>query len=1340
MKKFSFNAFVFGMLMFAASANKAIAQDVPRGINYQAVARNASGQLLSNQNLSVRISLLSPNASNPLVYQEIQANVQTNQFGLFNLVIGHGAQSGGDAENFAAVDWSLPDMMIKIEADLGSGYVDMGTSALWSVPYALYSANGTPGPQGEQGIQGEQGTPGTDGATGPQGPQGPIGLTGPQGPAGADGATGPQGPQGIAGADGAQGPIGLTGPQGEQGPAGADGLTGPQGPQGIAGADGAQGPIGLTGPQGLQGPAGAYGATGPQGPQGIAGADGAQGPIGLTGPQGDQGPAGLAGADGATGPQGPQGIAGVDGAQGPIGLTGPQGEQGPAGSDGATGPQGPQGIAGADGAQGLIGLTGPQGEVGPQGPAGADGATGPQGPQGIQGIQGLTGATGLTGHAGADGATGPQGPQGIAGPQGDVGPQGEVGPQGPQGISGGLAWTSDRPYVAGEVVVYQGETYICQLNNDGEPGGIFPTNETYFAPYSLVGPQGPQGEMGPQGPTGSSSANVLTGVVAVVNGGTGMDHLGEAYQQIRVNSTGSELEYFTPTLTGVQSINGSTEGNQTIVSGNAGNDLNISTDAGVHTINIPDAGIDSRGLITNGSQTIAGNKTIVNPLQINNNVFIATTDGSPGYHFATDGENLAISHTGVMDNQLYLQSNGDVQVRNNLVVSGAGQTGGGIILADDGDMVDMNNGYATMRFSAGVQVTNGNRSGDPVITLSSNGNVSGNAFIKTNGTGNQFLKADGSVDATAYATANDLTNLGSNFLPLSGGTLTGNLTGTDASLNGISLSRVGNTPFLNFPNGTTLSTVGDENNKDILFRNLGQLRFSDANEWDWNAWAGLSYKRATNQVVFGFPDGVNLSGNNSGTMLFSNVNEAYMGNTNNIVLHTGNVPNMALTTGALTSPSINFSQSGATPFINTTNGVSLSTVGDQTNKDLIIRNLGQLRFSDNNNWDWNAWAGLAYKSANNQVVLGFPDNDNFSGNATGTLLFSNVNDVYVRNSNNVVLHTGNIMNRNLTLGSVLETDLTLSQTGATPFLNLPSEVSMSTTDAGDLVLRNLDQLRFTDANDWDYSSWAGLSYKRANNQVVLGFPDGNNFLGANSGTLLFSNVNEAYMGNTNNVVIHSGNYQSKISSLSNLSLTQTGATPFLSLPSEVSMSTTDAGDLVFRNLDQLRFTDANDWDYSSWAGLAYKRATNQIVLGFPDGNNFLGSTTGTLFFSNVNNAYIGNTNQEIIHTGNLSQFALPKPADAGTQGQILSLSNNGTTAWVNTRTEVADEVLAGSGQVDFTLSQAPSSASKVKMYVNGIRISNAAYSISGTTLTYDANNNGAYVLSAGDRIQFDYSY
>ena len=52
----------------------------------------------------------------------------------------------------------------------------------------------------------------------------------------------------------------------------------------------------------------------------------------------------------------------------------------------------------------------------------------------------------------------------------------------------------------------------------------------------------------------------------------------------------------------------------------------------------------------------------------------------------------------------------------------------------------------------------------------------------------------------------------------------------------------------------------------------------------------------------------------------------------------------------------------------------------------------------------------------------------------------------------------------------------------------------------------------------------------------------------------------------------------------------------------------------------------------------------------------------------------------------------------------------------------------------------PGANSKVKMYINGIRISNTAYSISGTTLTYDSTKNGNYTISVGDRIQFDFSY
>ncbi len=72
--------------------------------------------------------------------------------------------------------------------------------------------------------------------------------------------------------------------------------------------------------------------------------------------------------------------------------------------------------------------------------------------------------------------------------------------------------------------------------------------------------------------------------------------------------------------------------------------------------------------------------------------------------------------------------------------------------------------------------------------------------------------------------------------------------------------------------------------------------------------------------------------------------------------------------------------------------------------------------------------------------------------------------------------------------------------------------------------------------------------------------------------------------------------------------------------------------------------------------------------------------------------------------------------------------------------DVADEITATAAQTTFTLSQAPSVNSKVKMYINGIRISNTAYSVSGTLLTYLPANNGSYVLSVSDRIQYDYFY
>lgn len=217
------------------------AQQVPQGIMHQSVIRNNTGQLVSNQMVTVRISLLQGSASGSAVYVETH-QAQTNANGLLSLKVGSGlAQSGVGLWPFNQIAWGSGPYFLQTEVDPngGNNFSLIQTTELLSVPFALLAQHSlTPGPAGPQGPQGPAGSQGVSGNDGAVGPQGPIGLTGPQGPAGLEGApgvagpVGPQGPQGPSGADGAPGVAGPVGPQGPAGPAGNDGAVGPQGPQG----------------------------------------------------------------------------------------------------------------------------------------------------------------------------------------------------------------------------------------------------------------------------------------------------------------------------------------------------------------------------------------------------------------------------------------------------------------------------------------------------------------------------------------------------------------------------------------------------------------------------------------------------------------------------------------------------------------------------------------------------------------------------------------------------------------------------------------------------------------------------------------------------------------------------------------------------------------------------------------------------------------------------------------------------------------------------------------------------------------------------------------------------
>jgi len=221
-----------GLLILAC--NSAYTQS-PQKFSYQTVIRNSSNQLLANQQVGIKISVLQGSETGIVVYSE-RHTPNTNSNGLATLSIGTGAVLNGSFQN---INWSSGLYYIQTETDPngGNNYTITSTQQLLSVPYALYaetSGSSTPGPQGEQG---------------PIGQTGPQGLTGATGPAG---STGPQGPQGLTGSTGATGPSGATGPQGPIGLTGPAGSTGPQGLTGQTGLAGAQGPQGNIGPPGPQ--------------------------------------------------------------------------------------------------------------------------------------------------------------------------------------------------------------------------------------------------------------------------------------------------------------------------------------------------------------------------------------------------------------------------------------------------------------------------------------------------------------------------------------------------------------------------------------------------------------------------------------------------------------------------------------------------------------------------------------------------------------------------------------------------------------------------------------------------------------------------------------------------------------------------------------------------------------------------------------------------------------------------------------------------------------------------------------------------------------------------------
>jgi len=136
----------FGLLILATIT---FAQ-APQAFNYQAVVRDADGNLLENQAVGIKISLLQGSATGQEIYTETHTTT-TNQFGQVDLKIGTGTVLTGQ---FDTIAWSTGNYHLQLSVDLsgGANYQIMGTTQMLSVPYALYADEGSGWEKTENGI------------------------------------------------------------------------------------------------------------------------------------------------------------------------------------------------------------------------------------------------------------------------------------------------------------------------------------------------------------------------------------------------------------------------------------------------------------------------------------------------------------------------------------------------------------------------------------------------------------------------------------------------------------------------------------------------------------------------------------------------------------------------------------------------------------------------------------------------------------------------------------------------------------------------------------------------------------------------------------------------------------------------------------------------------------------------------------------------------------------------------------------------------------------------------------------------------------------------------------
>ena len=119
-----------------------LSSQVPQGLNYQALAGDASGNPIRNTELQVKISILSDTTLPLTIWEELHPSVRTNSYGIFSLVVGKGTrQPASTVPKFSDISWKTSQLYIRTQVYYQSVWKTMGAAKLWSVPYSMVADN-----------------------------------------------------------------------------------------------------------------------------------------------------------------------------------------------------------------------------------------------------------------------------------------------------------------------------------------------------------------------------------------------------------------------------------------------------------------------------------------------------------------------------------------------------------------------------------------------------------------------------------------------------------------------------------------------------------------------------------------------------------------------------------------------------------------------------------------------------------------------------------------------------------------------------------------------------------------------------------------------------------------------------------------------------------------------------------------------------------------------------------------------------------------------------------------------------------------------------------------------